>query len=144
MNNTIQTVRLANDPEVSTYKTKDGDKSRVSFGGYVSKRFKKDDEKDNSFSYVAFGATADFIAKYFKKGQMALITSEVNNNNYTDKEGAKHYGVQFVVDKIEFFGKKSDNETSDDGGSATEEKKSEKKSESTKTDDSYYDAYADF
>lgn len=142
MNKVIQTVRFANDPETSTY----GDgKTRVSFGGYVAKRFKKNkDEKDNSFNYVAFGATADFIAKYFKKGQMALITGEINNNNY-EKDGVKHYSVQILVENIEFYGKKEDNNGSSDGGSASTptETKTETKAE-TNADDSYYDAYSDF
>ena len=141
MNKVIQVVRLANDPEVSTY----GDgKSRVTFGGYVAKRYKKDkDEKDNSFNYVAFGATADFIGKYFKKGSQMLITGEINNNNY-EKDGVKHYSVQILVEAVEFFGKKEDGKT-DSGESG--EKKSEAKAEAkaeTKASDSYYDAYEDF
>ena len=137
MNKVIQTIRFANDPEKSTY----GDgKSRVTFGGYVKKRFKKDGEKDNSFNYVAFGATADFISKYFKKGEQALITGEINNNNY-EKDGVKHYSVQILVENVEFFGSKKDGDSNE--GQAKSETKSEKKSDSSSSD-SYYDEYADF
>lgn len=137
MNRVIQTVTFAVDPQTSTY----GDgKTRVTFGAYVKKRFKKDGEKDNSFQYVAFGSTADFIAKYFKKGSKALISGEINNNNY-EKDGVTHYGVQILVDNVEFFGSKADNEStgSNGGDTAAPAKKPE-----SKPSDNYYDEYADF
>lgn len=115
MNKVIMTVTLCADPEVKTYGS-DG-KVLVSFNGAVNKRFKKEGEADaDFFKYTAFGKTAEFIAKYFKKGSKMLITGEVNNNNY-EKDGVKHYGTQILIDNVEFFGKKSDNEVSDNTSS---------------------------
>ena len=74
---------------------------------------KKENEKDNIFNYIAFGSTADFINRNFKKGQMALITSEVNNNHYEDKDGKKQFREQFIVESIEFYGYKNENDSSD-------------------------------
>lgn len=108
MNKLIQTVTLCADPEVKTYGNEG--KSLVTFNGAVNKRFKKDGENNaDFFKYTAFGSTADFIAKYFKKGSKMLMTGEIQNNNY-EKDGVKHYGVQIIIDSVEFFGKKSDGE----------------------------------
>ena len=134
MNKIIQTLTLVADPEISTYGE---DKSRATFRGAVAKRFKKEGEPDDFFQYVAFGATADFIGKYFKKGQKMLIEGEIHNNNF-EKDGVKHFNVQILVNNVEFFGKK------EDGGVAksTEAKAEAPKKEAAKTET--YDEYMDF
>lgn len=139
MNKLIQTVTFCADPEVASY----GDgKTRVTFNGAVKKRFKKNEnDPDNFFQYVAFGATADFIAKYFKKGQKALITGELNNNNYTKEDGTKVYGNQIMIENIEFFGSKADNNVA---ASDKAEAKSEPKAETKESAVAEYDEYADF
>ena len=103
MNKVIQVVTLGADPEIKTYG--DDGKSLATFSGAVAKRFVKDGEDNvDWFKYCAFGATADFIGKYFKKGSKMLIEGEIHNNNYT-KDGVKHYGVQITVNNVEFYGK---------------------------------------
>lgn len=116
MNRTTQTVTFGGDPEVKTY----GDgKKMVSFSGAVARRFHKEGETDTDwFKYVAFGATAEFIAKYFKKGSKALIEGSFQNNNYTKDDGTKVYGFQMVIDNVEFFGKKSDGNVPGGGDAA--------------------------
>lgn len=120
MNKTIQTVIFGKDPEVST--SRDG-KSIVKFSAAVKRRFHKEGDTDTDwFNYVAFGATADFIAKYFHKGSKALITGTFQNNNYTKEDGTKVFGFQMLVENIEFFGSKSDNEvTTNTENSATDQ-----------------------
>ena len=112
MNKVIQTVTLCADPEIRAYGG-DNANTLARFNGAVNKRFKRDSESSaDFFNYVAFGKTAEFIEKYFKKGSKMLVIGEVNNNNYTDKDGVKHYGTQILIESVEFYGKKSDNENS--------------------------------
>ena len=152
MNNLVQSVTLCTDPEIKTY----GDgKSLVSFNGAVNKRYKKEGEANaDFFKYVAFDKTADFIAKYFKKGSKMLIRGEVNNNNYTDKDGKKVYGTQIHIDTVEFSGTKADGNISSGEASAPAEQpvakpteqlaeQSAAKSDSTPATASY-DEYDDF
>lgn len=115
MNRTTQTVTFGGDPEVKNY----GDnQTMVKFSGAVARRFHKEGDPDTDwFQYVAFGKTADFIAKYFKKGSKALIEGTFQNNNYTREDGTKVYGFQMLIDNVEFFGKKSDGNVS--GGEST-------------------------
>ncbi len=141
MNKLIQTVTLCADPEVNTY----GEgKTRVSFNGAVNKRFKREGEPDaDFFKYVAFGKTAEFISKYFVKGSKMLVTGEINNNNY-EKDGVKHYGVQIMIDTVEFFGKKSDSDNSGSSSSAAASSNNSKPAAENSSGYASYDEYDDF
>ena len=64
------------------------------------------------FNAVAFGGTADFISKYFSKGDMILTEGNIQNNDYIDKDGINHHSYSFIINTVEFCGKsveKSDN-----------------------------------
>ena len=117
MNKIIQVVTLGKDPEVKTY----GDgKTLAKFSGAVPRRFHKDGEQDTDwFQYTAFGKTADFIAKYFKKGSKMLITGILQNNHYTKDDGTKVYGDQIIIDDVEFFGKKSDGDVNSNANTSS-------------------------
>ena len=57
------------------------------------------------FNAVAFGGTADFISKYFSKGDMILAEGNIQNNDYIDKEGIEHHSYSFIINTVEFCGK---------------------------------------
>lgn len=142
MNKVIQVVTLGGDPEIKTY----GDgKSLATFSGAVAKRFTREGEDNvDWFNYCAFGATADFIEKYFKKGSKMLIEGEIHNNNYT-KDGVKHYAVQITVNNVEFYGKKSDgNVTGDNNSTSTPAAAQPAAQANSAPATASYDAYDDF
>ena len=56
---------------------------------------------------VAFGKTGEFIEKYFHKGSKILLSGEMQNNNYKNKEGQMVYGFQVLVNNVEFAESKS-------------------------------------
>ena len=140
MNKVTQTLRLCADPEVKTY----GDgKQLVSFRGAVQKRFKKEGEAEaDFFNYTAFGKTAEFVGKYFHKGDPMLITGEVVNNNY-EKDGVKHYACQIMVDNVEFFSKKGEGSGDSGAPAAGAPTEAPAKADSSSAASSY-DAYDDF
>lgn len=113
MNLIIIMGRFTKDPE--TKYTQDG-KAITKASIAVSRRFKQDGQPDaDFFDAVAFGKTAEFMEKYFHKGMKAVITGELRNNNYTDKDGVKHYGNNIVISTIEFAeSKRADDNTSAD------------------------------
>lgn len=76
-------------------------------------RVSKNEEKQTDFFYcTAWGKTADFIEKYFQKGSMILLEGSMQNNNYTDKTGVKHYEMVMRVQSASFTGeRKPESET---------------------------------
>lgn len=111
MNVIIVMGRFTADPE--TRYTQDG-KAIVKGNVAVSRRFKQEGQPDaDFFTVVAFGKTAEFIAKYFYKGMKAVITGELRNNNYTDKDGVKHYNNEILVNNIEFAESKKSNDNTE-------------------------------
>lgn len=76
----------------------------VRFDFAVNRRFKREGEAEaDFFSCVAFNSAADGLAKCnVIKGTKLLITGEVRNNNYTNRDGQKVYGTQIVVESFEF------------------------------------------
>lgn len=104
MNKVILSGRLTKDPEIR-YGGSDKKLAIASFSLAVDTR-KKDDT--DFFDCVCFGKTAEFIEKYVIKGTKILIDGEVHNNNYTDKNGNKHYGMKFIVNQVEFAESKKD------------------------------------
>lgn len=127
MNYSLMIGRLTTDAEIK--KTSD-DKAVARFTIAVQRSFKKEGEPDaDFFKVVAFGKLAGRIEKLaLKKGTKLAIESEVRNNNYTDKDGNKHYETQLYLQEFEFCEKKQDTDrkeqsrdddflpVSDDGG----------------------------
>ena len=57
------------------------------------------------FNAVAFNSTADFISKYFSKGDMILAEGCIENNDYIDKDGNERHTFSFIINTVEFCGK---------------------------------------
>lgn len=53
-------------------------------------------------SCVAFGKTAEFIDKYFRKGMKIDLVGRIETGNYTNKEGVKVYTTDVMVESVEF------------------------------------------
>ena len=92
----------------------------ASFSVAVNRKFKRDNEPEaDFFNCTAFGKQAEFIEKYLKKGTKILLSGRLQNDNYTNKEGQKVYGVKVMVEEIEFAESKNaaqnNNETSNNG-----------------------------
>lgn len=66
--------------------------------------FSKDGgEKETDFiDLVAFGGTADHLAKWYTKGKMIIVSGRLQIRNYTDKEGNKRRSAEVVVDSCYF------------------------------------------
>lgn len=101
MNKFIISGRLTNDPEIKY--SQDG-KTVARFSFAVNRRFKREGDPDaDFFNCVAFGKIAETFEKCnVSKGTKLLIEGEVRNNNYTDQNNVKHYGMQVIVNGFEF------------------------------------------
>lgn len=54
---------------------------------------------------VCFGRTAEFINKYFKKGDPIVVEGRIQTGSYTNKEGNRVYTTDIMVEKTEFVPK---------------------------------------
>jgi single-strand DNA-binding protein len=105
MNKVIMIGRLTRDPEVR-YSNEGSAVSKFSLA--VDRRYKREGQPGaDFFNCVAFGKTAEFTEKYLKKGTKVVLEGELQNNNYTNKDGQKVYGMQIVVNSLEFAESKS-------------------------------------
>ena len=64
---------------------------------------------------VAWKGTAEFVSKYFVKGQLALVQGRLQQRDYTDKEGINRRVAEIVVNSIYFCSKKEDNQNPGSG-----------------------------
>jgi len=96
--------RLTAAPELRTTST------GVSFASFtiaVERKFKKDEENACDFiDCVAWRTTADFICKYFNKGDPIAVAGSIQTHTYTDKNDNKRKAVEVVVDNVSFCGGK--------------------------------------
>jgi len=107
MNKVIMMGRLTRDPEVRATNT---GSTVVSYSLAVNRRFKREgDPEADFFNCIVFGKGAEFAEKYLKKGMQILIEGRLQNNNYTNKQGEKVYGMQVVVESQEFTESKGGN-----------------------------------
>ena len=94
--------RLCHDPEL---KKTQSDKSVCTVRLAVERDIKREGEDNADFITVtAFDKTAEFIAKYFHKGETIIITGAIQNDNYTDRDGNKRYGFKIMARNASFAG----------------------------------------
>lgn len=60
---------------------------------------------------VAWRYTAEFVEKYFSKGQMAIVTGRLQIRNWEDKEGNKRRSAEILADHVYFGEAKRDKTT---------------------------------
>lgn len=115
MNNVVLKGRLVADPIL---KQTQSNISVTSFKIAVDK-YVKDGEKQADFIECnAWRATAEFISKYFTKGQEILIRGSLHNKVWQDKEGVKHYTYEVTAENAEFCGSKASNTGQSQDGSS--------------------------
>ena len=108
MNNVILKGRLVANPELRMTQS---NISVVSFKIAVDKCVKDGEKQADFIECNAWRGTADFIAKYFTKGQEILIRGQLHNKEWTDKNNVKHYTYEVTADNAEFCGSKASGQT---------------------------------
>lgn len=118
MNNVSLMGRLARDPELRH--TQSG-LPVVSFTIAIDRRFSKETEQRQAdfIDCVAWRGTAEFVSKYFSKGNMIAVQGRLQTRNWDDKEtGKKRYATEVQVDQVYFTGSKQESSGGSGGGYA--------------------------
>lgn len=108
MNKIILMGRLTKDPEI---RYSQNNTAIAKYSLAVDRRFKRDGEPEaDFFTCSAFGKSAEFVEKYLKKGMKIVVSGEIHNNNYTNKNGEKVYSFEVLVSEHYFAESKKENE----------------------------------
>lgn len=57
---------------------------------------------------VAWKQQAEFVQKYFTKGNMSIVSGRIQTRQYTDKDGNKRTATEIVADRVYFCESKKD------------------------------------
>ncbi|MBR5278092.1 MAG: single-stranded DNA-binding protein [Clostridia bacterium] len=106
-NRVIMIGNLVADPEL---KTTPSGVSVIRFSIAVNRRFTRSGEQAQTdfFNVVAWRQTAEFVSRFFTKGKPILVSGQLQNSNWTDNNGVKHYSVEIVADEVSFVERKSE------------------------------------
>lgn len=101
LNKVILMGRLTADPEL---RQTPSNVATCRFTVAITRSFAaKGEERQSDFvTVVAWRQTAEFVAKYFTKGKMIIVEGALRNNNYTDKNDVKHYGMDVHAENVSF------------------------------------------
>lgn len=107
LNLSILQGRLTDNPELRT--TPSGT-SVCSVSIACERDFKSDEgERETDFiTVVSWRHNAEFLAKYFKKGQQLVVSGRLQTRTYTDKNDVKRKAVEIVAEHFYFCGGKTE------------------------------------
>ena len=100
--------RITADPEL---KNTPSGISVTSFTIAVNRRFGSKSGEDNAADFInvtAWRQTAEFITGYFRKASSICIVGTLQNRNWTDNNGVKHYATEVVADEAFFVDAKNE------------------------------------
>lgn len=85
----------------------------ASFSLAVNRRFAKEGEERQAdfINVVAWSKTAEFVSKYFRKGQQVAVIGRIQTRNYEDDKGVKHYITEVVAEEVYFADSKKEGTT---------------------------------
>lgn len=108
INNLTLMGRLTADPEIRYLQNTDTAVARFSLA--VERDYKTQGEERPRTDFInctAWRNTAEFIGKYFRKGNMIAVEGSVETDSYTDRDGRKIYTTYVHVRKGSFTGERS-------------------------------------
>lgn len=66
------------------------------------------ERKADFIDCVAWRQTAEFISRYFHKGNMIALEGSIQTSSYTDKNGNKCKQVEVLAERVSFCGSKQE------------------------------------
>lgn len=79
--------------------------SVCSFSIAVNRKGAKNGEVD-FINIVAWRQQAEFVSRYFKKGQAIIVCGRLENREWSDKQGNKRISTEIIAEEISFAGGK--------------------------------------
>ncbi|MBQ7678784.1 MAG: single-stranded DNA-binding protein [Butyrivibrio sp.] len=112
MNKVILMGRLTKDPDVR-YSQGENASAIARYTLAVDRRFQRRNDPDaqsaDFISCVAFGKSGEFAEKYLHKGTKIAVEGRIQTGSYVNRDGAKVYTTEVVVENQEFAESKNAN-----------------------------------
>lgn len=108
MNKIVIIGRLTRDPEL---KSTNAGTAVCNFSVAVDRTYrdKEGNRPTDFFDISVFGATAEFVSKYFKKGSSIAVSGAMESRKFVDKDGNNRIAWSLHADEVNFCGSKSEN-----------------------------------
>lgn len=97
LNTAILMGRLVKDPEMRS--TQSGTPV-CTFTLAVNRRGK--DDGTDFLDIVAWSKTAEFVSKYFQKGQLVAVKGRIQTRTWEDQQGNKRKSTEIVAEEVHF------------------------------------------
>ena len=116
LNKVVLAGRLTNDPELKQTAT---GVSVLSFTIAVNRRYASKNEQGEAqnqadfITVVAWRSTAEFIAKYFRKGSAICLTGSIQTRTWQDQQGQRRYATEIVADEAMFVDSRGESGAND-------------------------------
>lgn len=113
LNKAILMGRLVADPEL---RRTPNNNSVTSFTLAVNRSFTRQGEQPQTdfIDIVAWGKTAEFVSRYFVKGQQVAVAGRIQTRMWEDKQGNKRKSVEVVAEEVHFAEPKRDSQSRND------------------------------
>ena len=104
LNKVILGGRIASNPE--TKSTTNGH-TVTTCSMVVNRKFQPKGTKSQGdfFNLQGWNKVGEVLGKFFQKGSSICIVGSIQNRNWTDNQGQKHYGTDIVIEEIMFVEK---------------------------------------
>ena len=125
INSVVLVGRLTRDPELKY--TAGANKPVCNFSIAVDREFSNaNGERDVDFiNIVAWNGTAEFIPKYFEKGDLIGVKGSLTSRKYTDKDGNNRISYEVLAHGVSFISKKDRSFQNTQGDAAEPETQSQ-------------------
>lgn len=107
LNTAILMGRLTADPEL---RYTPNNVAVTSFTLAVDRSYVKAgaDRETDFIDVVAWRSTAEFVCKYFHKGQLVAVEGSIQTRSYQDKEGNRRKAFELIANNVHFAEPKRD------------------------------------
>lgn len=105
LNVAVMMGRLVADPEL---RYTPNDVPVTSFTLAVDRSYQKAgaERQADFIDFVAWCSTAEFVCKYFTKGQLVAVQGSIQTRSYQDKDGNRRKAFEIVADNVHFAERK--------------------------------------
>ncbi len=99
LNVVVLNGRLTSDPEL---KYTPSNVAVTNFSLAVDRAFSGKEKVTDFINIVAWRSTAEFVSRYFQKGQLVAVQGSLHVREYTDKDGNRRRVYEVLADQVHF------------------------------------------